>query len=88
MAQSAARDTLKVKSIDELVDKLPPLITGLVKTARASGGLSVTDKKVSNEKTVFKRLSPRILKAKTRNGKAFLARRVKIFMPAQWSKRF
>ena len=69
MAKSVARDTLKVKSIDALVDKVPPLIAGLVKTARASGGLAAKDKKATTKKTVFMR--DVVLKKGRLNGYAF-----------------
>jgi len=41
MAKSAARDTLRVKSIDELVEKLPPLINMLVDEIRAKDSFSI-----------------------------------------------
>ena len=43
MAKSAARDTLKVKSIDELVEKLPPLIEALVAETRAREAFSIRE---------------------------------------------
>ena len=55
MAKSVARDTLKVKSIDALVDKVPGLIAGLISSARESGGLVLADPKVRSQKTVFMR---------------------------------
>ncbi|GEM_PF-4846939 len=54
-AKSVARDTLKVKSIDALVDQVPALIAGLMASARESGGLVLTDPKVHPRKPVFMR---------------------------------
>ena len=56
LAKSAARDTLKVKSIDELVEKLPPLIKGLVAETRAREDFSITEngkKKIKMSQAYF-----------------------------------
>jgi len=39
-AKSVARDTLRVKSIDEMVEKLPPMVNALVQAARSASSQS------------------------------------------------